>query len=100
MRLVGRQNLQEYKDWKGNEEDIKAEYERNKEIGIKCGAWKGGVLVSDDKGLVEKMIKERPVVRNGQGKEGAGGEELGAKKGKRNGAKDEVKKPIKKRRKA
>ncbi|KAG0239450.1 hypothetical protein BGX31_002788 [Mortierella sp. GBA43] len=59
MRLMGRQNLQLYKDWKGNEQDIAREFELNKAIGIKYGAWKGGTLVADDEGLVAKAIEEQ-----------------------------------------
>ncbi|KAJ3295231.1 hypothetical protein HK104_002892 [Borealophlyctis nickersoniae] len=57
IRLIGRQNLQLYKDWKGREEDIKAEYERNKEIGMRLGAWKAGVLVYDDDGKVLEALQ-------------------------------------------
>ncbi|TPX55588.1 hypothetical protein PhCBS80983_g05197 [Powellomyces hirtus] len=63
MRLVGRQNLQEYKDWKGDEEAIKAEFERNKDIGTRLGCWKSGVLVYDDDGKVDAEIKANPVKR-------------------------------------
>jgi hypothetical protein len=59
MRMMGRQNLQLYKDWKGNEKDIAREYELNKAIGLKYGAWKGGTLVADDEGLVAKAIEEQ-----------------------------------------
>ncbi|KAJ1994552.1 hypothetical protein GGI25_003100 [Coemansia spiralis] len=58
IRVMGRQNLQLYKDWKGNEEAVRREYERNKEIGLQFGAWKGGALVYDDDGLVLKAIEE------------------------------------------
>lgn len=58
IRLIGRQNLQLYRDWKGNAEDIMREYEANKEIGLKYGAWKQGVLVYDDEGNVEKALEE------------------------------------------
>ncbi|KAG2234717.1 hypothetical protein INT48_004155 [Thamnidium elegans] len=34
IRLIGRQNLQMYRGWKGNEQDIAREYEANKEIGL------------------------------------------------------------------
>jgi hypothetical protein len=47
-----------YRDWKGNAEDIMREYEANKEIGLKYGAWKQGVLVYDDEGNVEKALEE------------------------------------------
>ncbi|KAI8374412.1 uncharacterized protein BYT42DRAFT_576268 [Radiomyces spectabilis] len=56
IRLIGRQNLQLYRGWKGNADDIAREYERNKEIGLKYGTWKQGVLVYDDDGLVEKEL--------------------------------------------
>lgn len=56
---MGRQNLQLYKDWKGNEQDISREFELNKAIGLKYGAWKGGCLVADDDGLVAKAIEEQ-----------------------------------------
>ncbi|KAK9729083.1 hypothetical protein K7432_000526 [Basidiobolus ranarum] len=58
MRLVGRQNLQLYKDWKGSPEDIEREYERNKAIGLKYNTWKNSTLVYDDAGLVLKAIEE------------------------------------------
>ncbi|KAJ3045052.1 hypothetical protein HK097_001296 [Rhizophlyctis rosea] len=58
IRLIGRQNLQLYRDWKGNEDAIMKEYERNKEIGLRFGTWKQGVLVYDDEGLVEAAIRE------------------------------------------
>ncbi|CAG8719554.1 15803_t:CDS:2 [Acaulospora colombiana] len=58
MRLIGRQNLQLYKDWKGDGDAIKKEYEKNKMIGLKTGTWKAGTLVYDEKGVVLKMIQE------------------------------------------
>lgn len=60
IRLIGRQNLQLYRGWKGNADDIAREYERNKEIGLKYGTWKQGVLVYDDDGLVEKELLAAP----------------------------------------
>ncbi|ORZ28514.1 hypothetical protein BCR41DRAFT_418577 [Lobosporangium transversale] len=69
MRLVGRQNLQLYKDWKGNEQDLAREFELNKAIGLKYGAWKAGTLVADDDGLVAKAIEEQwPGSNSGTGK--------------------------------
>ncbi|KAF9436284.1 hypothetical protein BGZ76_004382 [Entomortierella beljakovae] len=59
MRLMGRQNLQLYKDWKGNEQDMAREFELNKAIGLKYGAWKAGTLVADDDGMVTKAIEEQ-----------------------------------------
>ncbi|KAI7875067.1 uncharacterized protein EV154DRAFT_526790 [Mucor mucedo] len=58
IRLIGRQNLQLYRDWKGNAEDITREYEANKKIGLEYGSWKQGVLVYDDAGNVEKALLE------------------------------------------
>ncbi|KAJ1660525.1 hypothetical protein IWQ61_000573 [Dispira simplex] len=56
IRLIGRQNLQLYRDWKGTEEDIQREYQRNKEIGMRFNMWKGSCLVYDDDGHVLKAI--------------------------------------------
>ncbi|KAG1474650.1 hypothetical protein G6F56_000231 [Rhizopus delemar] len=58
IRLIGRQNLKLYRDWKGNADDIAREYEVNKEIGLKYGTWKQGVLVYDDEKNVEKALEE------------------------------------------
>ncbi|KAJ3037405.1 hypothetical protein HDV00_001712 [Rhizophlyctis rosea] len=57
IRLIGRQNLQLYRDWKGTEDAITKEYERNKDIGMTFGTWKQGVLVYDDDGKVEEAIR-------------------------------------------
>ncbi|KAL0145810.1 Homeodomain-like DNA binding domain-containing transcription factor [Mucor lusitanicus] len=56
IRLIGRQNLQLYKDWKGNADEIQQEYENNKRIGSKYGTWKQSVLVYDDDGKVEEEL--------------------------------------------
>ncbi|KAJ1965411.1 hypothetical protein IWQ62_002672 [Dispira parvispora] len=56
IRLIGRQNLQLYRDWKGTEEDIQREYQRNKDIGLRFSMWKGSCLVYDDDGHVLKAI--------------------------------------------
>ncbi|KAJ1802580.1 hypothetical protein LPJ56_007162 [Coemansia sp. RSA 2599] len=58
IRVLGRQNLQLYKDWKGDKDAVQREYERNKEIGLRFGTWKGGALVYDDDGLVLQAIEE------------------------------------------
>ncbi|KAJ2158432.1 hypothetical protein GGF46_003783 [Coemansia sp. RSA 552] len=58
IRVMGRQNLQLYKGWRGNAEAVQREYERNKEIGLRLGTWKGGALVYDDGGLVLTAIEE------------------------------------------
>eukprot|EP01103_Thecamoeba_quadrilineata_P020322 TRINITY_DN865_c0_g1_i1.p1 TRINITY_DN865_c0_g1~~TRINITY_DN865_c0_g1_i1.p1 ORF type:complete len:404 (-),score=108.82 TRINITY_DN865_c0_g1_i1:168-1325(-) len=58
-RLIGRQSLQAYKGWKGDHEAIAAEYQRNYTIGMKFpSAWKGGVLVADDGGVVADLIRQ------------------------------------------
>ncbi|CAO0789671.1 unnamed protein product [Mucor circinelloides] len=56
IRLIGRQNLQLYKNWKGNAVEIQQEYENNKRIGLKYDTWKQSVLVYDDDGQVEKEL--------------------------------------------
>lgn len=59
--------MQLYRGWKGNAEDIAREYNRNKEIGLKYGAWKQGVLVYDDDGLVEKeLLAQQAAEKNAQ----------------------------------
>jgi len=58
MRLVGRQNLQRYKGWKGDEAAIQKEYEKNYALGMKYNAWKSGVLVADDEGHVENALNQ------------------------------------------
>ncbi|ORY96423.1 hypothetical protein BCR43DRAFT_491678 [Syncephalastrum racemosum] len=66
IRLIGRQNLQLYRGWKGNADDIAREYNRNKELGLKYGTWKQGVLVYDDDGLVEKEILAQDAAAKGE----------------------------------
>jgi hypothetical protein len=61
IKLIGRQNLSSYKNWKGGEEEIAEEYRKNKEIGQKFGCWKGGCLVNDDEGLIEESMKIKRV---------------------------------------
>ena len=56
IRLIGRQNLQLYKGWKGNADEISRQFEKNKEVGLKYGTWKQGCLVYDDDGLVEQEL--------------------------------------------
>lgn len=56
IRLIGRQNLQLYKNWKGNADEISREYDNNKRIGLKYDTWKQSVLVYDDKGEVEEEL--------------------------------------------
>ncbi|KAJ1665243.1 hypothetical protein IW140_003489 [Coemansia sp. RSA 1813] len=62
IRIMGRQNLQLYKEWKGDKDAVKREYERNKEIGLRFGTWKGGALVYDDDGHVLKAIEESNLI--------------------------------------
>ncbi|KAI8924991.1 hypothetical protein BC831DRAFT_401676 [Entophlyctis helioformis] len=56
MRLMGRQNLQMYKGWRGDEAAVAAQFERNKRIGLRLGCWKNSVLVADDEGKVLEAI--------------------------------------------
>ncbi|KAJ1897947.1 hypothetical protein LPJ66_003055 [Kickxella alabastrina] len=58
IRVMGRQNLQLYKDWKGDAAAVQREYERNKGIGLRFGTWKGGALVYDDDGHVLQAIED------------------------------------------
>ncbi len=55
--MIGRQNLQEYKGWKGGEAEIEEEYRKNREMGIRLNSWKGGMLVYDDDGKVLSEIR-------------------------------------------
>lgn len=62
QRLVGRQSLEEYKrrDWRPeNVEQIEAEYEENKRIGLELGQWKNNTLVNDDDGKVGEYLSSR-----------------------------------------
>ena len=45
--------------WIGNKADVLAEYERNKQIGLATGCWKGGILVENDHKHAEAAIKKR-----------------------------------------
>ncbi|KAI9209820.1 uncharacterized protein BJ171DRAFT_594835 [Polychytrium aggregatum] len=58
MRLMGRQNLQLYQGWRGGEPDIKLEHKKNRELGERLNAWKGGTLVYDDEGAVQRALEE------------------------------------------
>eukprot|EP01134_Creolimax_fragrantissima_P003838 CFRG3838T1 len=58
MHLIGRQNLQLYKGFKGDAAEIQKQYERNRKIGLATGCWKAGTLVTDDDGVVQRMIDE------------------------------------------
>lgn len=57
---MGRQSLVEYIEmkWQGNKAEIEKEHDRNKEIGLMTGAWKGGLLIKDDTGLVKRICLE------------------------------------------
>ncbi|KAL6064464.1 HTH myb-type domain-containing protein [Balamuthia mandrillaris] len=72
-RLIGRQSLVQYKGWKGTEEDVRAEHEKNKALGLELGCWKGGVLVNDDGGQVLRALDGGEQKEEGEG-EGAEGE--------------------------
>ncbi|KAJ1912946.1 hypothetical protein IWQ60_009427 [Tieghemiomyces parasiticus] len=56
IRLIGRQNMQLYKDWKGDEAAILRENARNREIAQRFDMWKNGCLVYDDDGQVLQAI--------------------------------------------
>jgi hypothetical protein len=59
MRLLGRQNLTLYKSKKFHSlEEIQKEYDKNKDLGMKLGAWKSGTLVYDENGLVLDALQE------------------------------------------
>jgi len=58
QQLMGRQSLKAYKGWKGDEDTIRVEFEKNKQIGTELGCWKGGVLVADDEGKVAARLGE------------------------------------------
>jgi hypothetical protein len=59
-KMMGRQSLVEYIEmrWQGTKEQIEKEHDRNKEIGLMTGAWKGGLLIKDDTGLVKRICLE------------------------------------------
>lgn len=67
--MIGRQNLQLYRGWKGNADDIAREYAYNKGLGLKYGTWKQGVLVYDDDGKVEKELREYHKKNQDKGKQ-------------------------------
>jgi len=55
-QLLGRQSLKLYKGWHGNESMIRAEFERNRQLALELGCWKGGLLVNDDEGKVNERL--------------------------------------------
>eukprot|EP01091_Cochliopodium_minus_P010674 TRINITY_DN287_c2_g1_i1.p1 TRINITY_DN287_c2_g1~~TRINITY_DN287_c2_g1_i1.p1 ORF type:complete len:166 (-),score=47.95 TRINITY_DN287_c2_g1_i1:153-650(-) len=57
-RIIGRQSIQSYTNWKGDKDQIAKEYNKNKEIGMQLGCWKGGVLVNDEEGKVAEALKK------------------------------------------
>eukprot|EP01116_Phalansterium_solitarium_P019565 TRINITY_DN5518_c0_g1_i1.p2 TRINITY_DN5518_c0_g1~~TRINITY_DN5518_c0_g1_i1.p2 ORF type:complete len:155 (+),score=45.59 TRINITY_DN5518_c0_g1_i1:103-567(+) len=57
-RLLGRQQLEPYISARYRPTDVAAidrERSRNQQIGLGCGCWKGGQLVNDDAGRVDKL---------------------------------------------
>jgi len=58
-RAIGSQGLNRYHGWIGTKEEVKAEYERNKAIGLATGCWKGGILVENDHGDAAAAIRKR-----------------------------------------
>ena len=47
-RLLGAQNLKKYNGWKGGEELIKTELEKNRKIGLSTERWVHGLLIDED----------------------------------------------------
>ena len=45
-RLPGVQNIETYDNWKGDEKQIREEYEKNKALGEKKGLWKYACLTN------------------------------------------------------
>ncbi len=58
-RAIGSQGLNRYHGWIGSKADVLAEYERNKQIGLATGCWKGGILVENDHKHAEAAIRKR-----------------------------------------
>ena len=60
-RLIGRQNLSLYVQcaWSGNSDQIAKEKSWNEETAKRLHAWKGGVMVYDDAGVVAAECKKR-----------------------------------------
>jgi len=56
--LIGRQSLKLYKGWKGDEEAIRKEFEKNEKIGKEFGCWKNNYLVNDDDGKVAERLQK------------------------------------------
>lgn len=59
MRLIGRQDLGEYFGLRLTEADVAAQFERNQKIGREHKhLWKNGMIVKDEQGTAERLIKE------------------------------------------
>lgn len=58
-RMLGSQSLARYVGWKGSPAAVDQEYQKNKELGESIGCWKGGVLVEDTAGSVQKALAAR-----------------------------------------
>ena len=56
-RLFGSQSLARYTGRAFTKEAIDAEYTSNKELGVKTGCWKAGVVVEDDHGSFALALK-------------------------------------------
>ena len=50
-----------------SEDDLAAEYARNKAIGLATGCWKGGILVENDHGHAMEAIRKRDEEEAAQG---------------------------------
>jgi hypothetical protein len=61
QRLLGRQNLQEYKGWRGNAAEVESEYNRNRAVGELFNTWKSNTLVLDDDGKVAAYLEQHPI---------------------------------------
>ena len=55
-RLIGCQNLKRYQGRRMDREEVQCEYETNKELGVRLGCWKAGMLVDNDAGDVAKEL--------------------------------------------
>eukprot|EP00002_Diphylleia_rotans_P037652 TRINITY_DN8437_c0_g1_i2.p1 TRINITY_DN8437_c0_g1~~TRINITY_DN8437_c0_g1_i2.p1 ORF type:complete len:351 (+),score=82.58 TRINITY_DN8437_c0_g1_i2:55-1107(+) len=64
-RALGTQSIASYIGWKGSAEAIEAEYLKNRDIGLRLGRWKGGVLVRDEFGVVDQIMDGRLSIEEG-----------------------------------
>ena len=62
MRLFAMRDLSVYDGWKGDEEAIRKEFDRNREVGLECDSLRSGVLYHDEDGVVDKILASDPTV--------------------------------------